>query len=43
MPVVIGSAGVEQIVQIDLTGAEKKAFESSVAHVCELVEAMDSI
>lgn len=41
VPVVIGGGGVERIVQIDLTPAEKKAFESSVAHVRKLVEAMD--
>ena len=34
---------VERIMQIDLTVAEKKAFESSVAHVRELVEAMDKV
>jgi malate dehydrogenase len=43
VPVVIGGAGVERIVQIDLTAAEKKAFESSVAHVRELVGAMDKV
>ena len=43
VPVVIGGGGVERIVQIDLTTAEKKAFESSVAHVRELVEAMDKV
>jgi malate dehydrogenase len=43
VPVVIGGGGVERIVQIDLTAAEKKAFESSVAHVRELVEAMDKV
>ncbi|MBE3603010.1 malate dehydrogenase [bacterium] len=41
VPVVIGGGGVERIVQIELTPAEKKAFDSSVAHVRELVEAMD--
>ena len=41
VPVVIGGGGVERILQIDLTAAEKKAFESSVAHVRDLVEAMD--
>ena len=41
VPVVIGGEGVERIVQIELTAAEKKAFEGSVAHVRELVEAMD--
>jgi malate dehydrogenase len=43
VPVVIGAGGVERIVQIELTAAEKKAFESSVAHVRELVEAMDKV
>ncbi len=43
VPVVIGDGGVERIVQIDLTAAEKKAFESSVAHVRELVDAMDKV
>jgi malate dehydrogenase len=41
VPVIIGGGGVERIVTIDLTAAEKKAFESSVAHVKELVDAMD--
>jgi malate dehydrogenase len=43
VPVVIGGGGVERIMQIDLTASEKKAFESSVAHVRELVEAMDKV
>ncbi|HEX4210924.1 MAG TPA: malate dehydrogenase [Candidatus Binataceae bacterium] len=43
VPVIIGGDGVERIVTIDLTPDEKKAFESSVAHVKELVEAMDKV
>jgi malate dehydrogenase len=43
VPVVIGGGGVEKIVEIGLTAAEKTAFESSVAHVRELVEAMDKV
>jgi malate dehydrogenase len=43
VPVVIGAGGVEKIVQIDLTTTEKRAFESSVGHVRELVEAMDKV
>jgi malate dehydrogenase len=43
VPVVIGAGGVERVVEIDLTAAEKKAFESSVAHVRELVDAMDKV
>jgi malate dehydrogenase len=41
VPVVIGASGLERVVEIELTAAEKTAFESSVAHVRELVEAMD--
>ncbi len=41
VPVVIGGGGVERILQIDMTAAEREAFESSVAHVRELVKAMD--
>jgi malate dehydrogenase len=43
VPVVIGAGGVEKIIEIELTAAEKKAFESSVAHVRELVDAMDKV
>jgi malate dehydrogenase len=43
VPVVIGSAGVERVLEIGLTPAEKAAFDSSVAHVRELVEAMDKV
>jgi malate dehydrogenase len=43
VPVIIGADGVEKIVQIELTAAEKQAFESSVGHVRELVEAMDKV
>jgi malate dehydrogenase len=43
VPIVIGAGGVEKVIQIDLTDAEKKAFDSSVAHVRELIEAMDKV
>ncbi len=43
VPVVIGAGGVEQVVEIQLSAAEKAAFESSVGHVRELVEAMDKV
>ena len=43
VPVVIGGNGVEKIIEIDLTPAEKTAFDSSIAHVRELVEAMDKV
>jgi malate dehydrogenase len=43
VPVVIGGNGVEKVIEIELTSAEKKAFESSIGHVRELVEAMDKV
>ncbi len=43
VPVVIGGGGVEKVIEIDLTAAEKSAFDKSVAHVRELVEAMDKV
>ncbi|HEY2484767.1 MAG TPA: malate dehydrogenase [Candidatus Binataceae bacterium] len=43
VPVVIGAGGVERVVEIQLTAGEKKAFDSSVAHVQELVAAMDKV
>ena len=43
VPVIIGAGGVERVVEIQLTPEEKKAFDSSVAHVKELVEAMDKV
>jgi malate dehydrogenase len=39
VPVVIGSGGVERVVEIDLSAAERQALEVSVSHVRELVEA----
>ncbi len=43
VPVVIGAGGVERVVEIQLSAAEKTAFDSSVGHVRELVEAMDKV
>jgi malate dehydrogenase len=43
VPVVIGAGGVERVIEIALTDAEKKSFDGSVAHVRELVEAMDKV
>jgi malate dehydrogenase len=43
VPVVIGAGGVKRVVEIQLTAEEKKAFDSSVAHVQELVAAMDKV
>ncbi|GBD26768.1 Malate dehydrogenase [bacterium HR30] len=41
VPVLIGGRGVERVIEIDLSPAERKAFDASVAHVRELVQAME--
>lgn len=43
VPVVLGSKGVERIVEIDLTSAERDAFEKSAASVQTLVDACTKI
>jgi malate dehydrogenase len=40
VPVVLGAAGVERIIQLDLDSEERAAFEKSVAAVKELIAAM---
>jgi malate dehydrogenase len=41
VPVLIGGGGVERVIEIELTPAERKALDGSVAHVRELVEAAE--
>src|SRR6187200_1968696 len=43
VPVVLGANGVEQIVEIDLSSAERDAFEKSAASVQTLVDACKKI
>ncbi|WP_039456445.1 malate dehydrogenase [Candidatus Jidaibacter acanthamoebae] len=43
VPVVIGSKGVEKIVEIQLDGEEKEKFNSSVGAVKSLVDALDAL
>ena len=43
VPVQIGAGGVERVLEIELTAAERKALETSAAHVKELVEAMGRV
>jgi malate dehydrogenase len=43
VPVVIGSKGVERIVEIELTGKDREAFDKSVGAVQVLVEACKKI
>ena len=38
VPVVIGAGGVERIIEIDLTGAERSMFDHSIAAVDSLIE-----
>ena len=42
VPVKLGSAGVEQIIELELSDTEQAALESSAAAVQELVEIMDA-
>jgi len=41
VPVRIGAAGVEKVVEVELNAAEKKLLEESVSHVRELVGASE--
>ena len=43
VPVVIGAKGVERIVEVEFSGAERGAFEKSVGAVQGLVEACKKI
>jgi malate dehydrogenase len=43
VPVVIGAGGVEKIIEIDLSAADKKAFDESLNHVKDIVQAMNRI
>lgn len=43
VPVCIGAGGVERVVELELTTAEKEALAVSVSHVKELVEATDRV
>jgi malate dehydrogenase len=40
VPCVLGSGGVERIIEIELDPDEKKMFQTSVAHVKELVDSL---
>ena len=43
VPVVLGSKGMERVIQIKLTDAEQAAFDKSAAAVRELVDAMAAL
>src|SRR5580658_9291359 len=40
VPAVLGSAGVERIIEIEMDEAERKMFQTSVQHVKDLVKAV---
>ena len=40
VPVVLGTEGVERIIEIELDADERKMFDSSVEHVKELVKSV---
>jgi len=41
VPCVLGSGGVERVIELELAGDDKKAFDESVDHVKALVEQLD--
>ncbi|MCH7599840.1 MAG: malate dehydrogenase [Myxococcales bacterium] len=41
VPCVLGAGGVERIIELELKGDDKKAFDASVEHVRTLVEQLD--
>jgi malate dehydrogenase len=43
VPVVLGRQGVERVIELDLDDTEKREFAESLAHVKELVAAVDRI
>jgi malate dehydrogenase len=43
VPVQIGAGGVEKIIDINLSPADKKAFDESLNHVKDIVQAMDRV
>ncbi len=43
VPVQIGAGGVEKIIDIGLSVADKKAFDESLNHVKDIVQAMDRV
>jgi malate dehydrogenase len=43
VPVQIGAGGVEKIIDIGLSAADKKAFDESLNHVKDIVQAMDRV
>ena len=43
VPVIIGAGGVEKIIDINFNAADKKAFDESLSHVKDIVQAMNRV
>ncbi|HWO42991.1 MAG TPA: malate dehydrogenase [Candidatus Eisenbacteria bacterium] len=43
VPVIIGAGGVEKVIEIELSPGDRKAFEESLNHVKDIVQAMDRV
>ena len=43
VPVIIGAGGVEKIIDLRLNAADKKAFDESLNHVKDIVQAMNRV
>jgi malate dehydrogenase len=43
VPAVLGASGCEKIIEVELTAAERKAFDGSVGHVKELVAQVEGL
>ncbi len=43
VPAVLGEAGCERVIELELSDAEREAFEASVQHVRDLVAAVEKI
>jgi malate dehydrogenase len=43
VPVQIGAGGVEKVIDIGLSASDKKAFDESLNHVKDIVQAMDRV
>ena len=43
VPVIIGAGGAEKVIEIQLSGAEQKAFDKSVGAVAGLIDACKKI
>jgi len=43
VPVIIGAGGVEKIIDLNLSAGDKKAFDESLNHVKDIVQAMNRV